>query len=124
MVVERKMSHNRVHQLANLNAIDWDFSKAKTVYLTHGLHPYPAKFIPQIPNALIQELSSVGETIADIFCGSGTTLLEALQLKRHAVGIDANPLASLITRAKTTPLSEQQFVCLQNHLTECRDLQG
>ena len=88
-----------------MKAVEWDFATANTAYLTHGLHPYPAKFIPQIPNALIQELSSVGETVGDIFCGSGTTLLEALQLKRHAVGIDANPLATLITKAKTTPLS-------------------
>jgi len=90
--------------LSALDKIDWDFFDAKTAYLTHGLHPYPAKFIPQIPNALIQALSSVGETVADIFCGSGTTLVEALLLKRNAVGVDANPLACLITQAKTTRL--------------------
>lgn len=106
-----------------LREIGWDFGAAKTNYLTHNLHPYPAKFIPQIPNALIQELSSVGETIADIFCGSGTTLLEALQLKRHAIGVDANPLATLITRTKTTPLSAEQFEVLQAHLIHCRNLQ-
>lgn len=87
--------------ISKLLGIDWTFSDAKTNYLTHGLHPYPAKFIPQIPNALIQELSSVGDTVADIFCGSGTTLLEALTLKRNAIGIDANPLSALISRAKT-----------------------
>ena len=92
--------------LSKLDAIDWDFRDAKTAYLTHGLHPYPAKFIPQIPNALIQALSCVGETVADIFCGSGTTLVEALTLKRNAIGIDANPLACLITRAKTTCLQD------------------
>ena len=105
--------------LGRLDAIEWDFATAKTGYLTHGLHPYPAKFIPQIPNALIQELSSVGERIADIFCGSGTTLLEALQLKRHAVGIDANPLAALICKAKTTPLSETVFEDLAAHRRNC-----
>jgi len=88
--------------ISRLQELDWDFLNAKTDYLTHGLHPYPAKYIPQIPNALIQELSSVEETVADIFCGSGTTLVEALTLKRHAVGIDANPLACLISEAKTT----------------------
>lgn len=92
--------------LGNLERIEWDFAGAKTNYLTHGIHPYPAKFIPQIPNALIQELSSVGDTIGDIFCGSGTTLVEALTLKRHAVGIDANPLACLISKAKTTAITE------------------
>ena len=108
--------------IARLEAIEWDFVTAKTGYLTHGLHPYPAKFIPQIPNALIQELSSVGETIADVFCGSGTTLLEALQLKRHAVGIDANPLAGLISKAKTTPLTASEFEELAIHRSACEEL--
>jgi site-specific DNA-methyltransferase (cytosine-N4-specific) len=94
-------------EISRLLAINWDFADAKTIYLTHGLHPYPAKFIPQIPNALIQELSSVGETVADIFCGSGTTLVEALILKRNAVGIDANPLACLISQGKTGLLQEE-----------------
>ena len=105
--------------LVRLERIEWDFASAKTGYLTHNLHPYPAKFIPQIPNALIQELSSVGETVADIFCGSGTTLLEALQLKRNAVGIDANPLAALISRAKTTPLTDSDFDELGMHRSAC-----
>ena len=106
--------------LPQLNEIDWDFSSAETTYLTHNLHPYPAKFIPQIPNALIHELSSVGETVADIFCGSGTTLLEALHLRRRAIGIDANPLAVLISRAKTTPLSDADFEELANHHGDCK----
>lgn len=108
--------------LARLEEIEWDFASAKTGYLTHNLHPYPAKFIPQIPNALIQELSSVGETIADIFCGSGTTLLEALQLKRHAIGIDANPLATLISQAKTTPIKDTEFEELAAHRRTCESL--
>ena len=108
--------------IARLEAIEWDFASAKTRYLTHGLHPYPAKFIPQIPNVLVQELSSVGETIGDIFCGSGTTLLEALQLKRHAVGIDANPLAVLISKAKTTPLAASEFQELAVHRSTCERL--
>jgi site-specific DNA-methyltransferase (cytosine-N4-specific) len=94
-----------VDPIERLERINWDFADAKTNDLTHGLHPYPAKFIPQIPNALIRELSSVGETVGDIFCGSGTTLVEALTLKRNAVGIDANPLACLISEAKTVMLT-------------------
>jgi len=94
---------------SSLHTLDWDFADATTNYLTHALHPYPAKFIPQIPNALIQELSSVGDTVLDIFCGSGTTLLESLLLKRNAVGIDANPLACLVSRAKTTTLSRSEM---------------
>ena len=106
--------------IRRLEGISWDFATAKTGYLTHNLHPYPAKFIPQIPNALIQELSAVGDTVADIFCGSGTTLLEALQLRRHAVGVDANPLAAMISRAKTTPIETPRLEALETHRDACR----
>ncbi len=105
---------NHDASLAVLRTIDWDFAGAKTDYLTHPLHPYPAKFIPQIPNALIQELSSVGDTVLDPFCGSGTTLVEALALKRHAVGLDANPIACLISKAKTIKLDAFNAGTLQN----------
>jgi DNA modification methylase len=94
--------------IPRLCRLNWDFADANTGYLTHSVHPYPAKFIPQIPNALIQELSSVNEIILDPFCGSGTTLVEALRLGRNAVGVDANPLACLITQAKTTRISEAE----------------
>jgi len=105
-----------------LEELDWDFSGATTNYLTHGFHPYPAKFIPQIPNLLIQELSSVGDRVCDIFCGSGTTLVEALTLKRNAIGVDANPLAVLITRAKTTRLLPGDEEALRTLVTRARQL--
>lgn len=107
-----RATSRRAESVERLQAIDWHFADAKTDYLTHGLHPYPAKYIPQIPNALIQELSTTGETVGDIFCGSGTTLVEALLLKRNAFGLDANPLACLISRAKTTTLSPTELSTL------------
>jgi site-specific DNA-methyltransferase (cytosine-N4-specific) len=97
-----------------IRGFDWDFKDANTGYLTHTLHPYPAKFIPQIPNTLIQELSSVGEVVLDPFCGSGTTLVEAMRLGRYAVGVDANPLACMISRAKTSRITGEQENDLRN----------
>lgn len=112
----------RTASLSTLDSINWDFDGAKTSYLTHGIHPYPAKYIPQIPNALIQELSAVGDVVADIFCGSGTTLVEALTLKRHAIGIDANPLACLITKAKTGFISDQDAAGLFEIARKAREM--
>lgn len=124
IIAYARLPANLVREAANYNQkdpeydflskTDWDFEGAKTNYLTHRIHPYPAKFIPQIPNSLIQELSSVGDTVGDIFCGSGTTLVEALTLKRNAVGVDANPLACLIARAKTGFIEEQDYGDLQS----------
>ncbi len=106
MTGEGIMIDNISHRLSALETIGWAFSDAKTTYLTHGLHPYPAKYIPQIPHALIQALSYPNETVADIFCGSGTTLVESMILGRNTIGIDANPLACLISEAKTTRFIE------------------
>lgn len=103
-----------------LRSIDWDFIGAKTNYLTHSIHPYPAKFIPQIPNTLIQELSSVGDTVGDIFCGSGTTLVEALTLKRNTIGIDANPLACMIAKSKTNLITPEESEELSSISERCR----
>ena len=73
--------------------------------LTHGLHPYPAKFIPELPRRIIQDFSHPGDIVLDPMCGSGTTLVEASAHNRHAIGVDLNPIAVLASRAKTTTLS-------------------
>jgi hypothetical protein len=109
---------------ARLHHVDFDFTDSKTGYLTHGIHPYPAKFIPQIPDTLIRELSNEGDTVADVFCGSGTTLVEALILNRNAIGFDANPLACLITKAKTTrfvPDDKSSLLSLAGRAAETAD---
>ena len=87
--------------IASLAALDWSFTDDDTGYLTHDLHPYPAKFIPQIPAHLIAGLSVRGDVICDPFGGSATTAIEAVRLGRRAVSFDANPLSALIGRVKT-----------------------
>lgn len=93
--------------LARLEAIDWSFIDDETEFLTHDIHPYPAKFIPQIPGTLISLLSARGEVVLDPFGGSGTTALEAVRLGRRAISVDANPLSALIGRAKTASIDRE-----------------
>jgi site-specific DNA-methyltransferase (cytosine-N4-specific) len=83
-------------------------------YLTHNYHPYPAKFIPQIPNELISKLSKKNDWVLDPFCGSGTTLVESKLLNRNAIGVDINPLACLMARVKTKILTPKQTNCAIN----------
>jgi DNA modification methylase len=83
---------------------DWNFAKANTSYLTHGLHEYPARMIPQIAKRLILTYSKETGRIIDPFCGSGTTLVEARLAKRYSVGIDINPFSVLLSKVKATPI--------------------
>lgn len=98
---------------ADTNSGDWDFSDItwkETQCLTHGFHPYTAKFIPQIPRRLIEMYAPKSEDrILDPFCGSGTTLVEAKLAGRPSMGVDINPLAIMISKAKISPINEVQI---------------
>jgi len=78
-------------------------------YFTHGIHRYPAKFIPQVPRFCIDRYSEPGDVVIDPFMGSGTTLLEALLMGRDSYGIDILPLAKLITKVKITPMNFKEL---------------
>lgn len=99
-----------------LEQINWDFAEAATNTTTNTIHPYPAKFIPQIPHHFIKELSKPGETIYEPFLGSGTTAVEANVLGRNALGNDVNELAVLISKVKTTPISKTKLSSLDGLL--------
>lgn len=90
-------------------SIDWEFSGADTQYLTHNIHRYSGKFIPQIAQQAIQLLTNPGDTILDSYMGSGTTLLEAQLSNRNAIGIDLNPLAVLISQVKNMRVTEAEL---------------
>jgi hypothetical protein len=83
-----------------LEEIDWSFGASTQRGLTHGLHPWPGRFIPDIPRAAILELTAPGDLVIDPFCGSGTTAVEALANGRRAFSADINPLAALVTAGK------------------------
>ena len=115
---------NPASVIATLDALDWSFTNDDTRYLTHDLHPYPAKFIPQIPAHLIARLSVRGDVICDPFGGSATTAIEAVRLGRRAVSFDANPLCALIGRVKTGFMTldvradlDQLAAAVQGHVT-------
>lgn len=80
---------------------------ANTTYLTHKFHSFPGKFIPQIPNLLIRQFSSEGDTVFDPFCGSGTTLVEAKLSGRHSIGTDIHPLSVFMSKVKTTKIDRE-----------------
>lgn len=74
--------------------------------LTHGFHSYPGRMHPATARKLVALVASLGGkppglTILDPFCGSGTTLVEAKAAGLPSIGIDLNPLAVALSKAKT-----------------------
>lgn len=86
---------------------DLDFTTHNTLYATHGLHAYAAKCPPQLVKYGLHYYSKPGETVLDPMAGSGTTLVEARLMGRHAVGYDIDPLARLIAKVKSRKVSDQ-----------------
>ena len=108
----------------NQLVMELEFEKSNgngsTTYLTHNFHTYPAKFIPQIPKSTIKALTREGDIILDPFCGCGTTLVEAKLLNRRSIGVDLNPIATLVSKAKTNKINLKQISLIPNLLSEIK----
>lgn len=92
---------------------DWTFAhlrRVETLWGPHGYHRFPAKFIPQLVNRLIELYSAPGDLVGDPFLGSATTGVEALRLGRHFWGSDISRVALFISRAKCLPI-EPRVLC-------------
>lgn len=119
------MSHIEIFdsRYARLKAVDWDFTDASQDSLA-SIHPYPARFIPDIPRELISGLGcDKGAVILDPFCGSGTTLLEAQRAGFESVGIDLNPIVtcSEIIEEVNDDALKKWFVGLQGDILPIDD---
>lgn len=87
-----------------LRDIDWSFLNCRQDAIS-ALHPYPARFVEELPKQLIESLGCPGgAAVFDPFCGSGTTLVEAQRAGIESVGVDLNPIACLISRVKVQEL--------------------
>lgn len=51
---------------------------------------YHGNFVPQIPYQLIKRYTTEGDTVLELFAGSGTTLYECEKLNRNYIGFDIN----------------------------------
>jgi len=89
---------------------EWDFTSEPTQYLTHGLHPYLASMIPQIPDKLLTMYADDKTRVLDPFVGGGAVLVETYLRGLEGVGLDVNPLAIILSKAKTTYIPEATLV--------------
>ena len=72
-------------------------------------HPFPRPHgTGSAMSAFDREARSVA--VLDPMCGSGTTLLAAVERGHCAKGVDIDPLAVLMTRVWTTPIHAERLV--------------
>lgn len=99
-----------VLKLFSTKAIDEDwtlseFRPSETGKWTHSYHRYPAKFIPQLVERLLDEYRlTPAAHVNDPFLGSGTTIVTAISRGMRASGTDVNRLSYLLTKVKSTPI--------------------
>jgi len=84
----------------------------------NGIHSYPAMFHPRMVEKLIIQFSKENDQILDPFSGSGVSAVMASVNNRKFVGYDINPLAILISKARTTPLDKDKLEYSFNKLLE------
>ncbi|MDR0643375.1 MAG: hypothetical protein LBG05_00475 [Treponema sp.] len=101
-----------------------DNQNQKSVYYTHGFHPYPAKYTPQLVNKYFKLFCESGWTILDPFCGSGTAVVEGALNGMNTVGIDLNPIASLISKAKSNRYNSADLRLAEDIIWQLQALNG
>ncbi len=122
----RSKSPEEISNLFKEKAIDeeWTFAEYKpsdTGKWTHSYHRYPAKFIPQLVEKLIDGyIASENAHIDDPFMGCGTTIVTAISRGFKGTGTDINKISALITKVKSTPIEpsylDEKIKCLLGKL--------
>ena len=81
----------------------WNFGDRREDPI-HRIHSYPAKFPAFITTKALQYAEEQGvevKLVADVFCGCGTTAVEAKRNGKSFWGCDINPVGTLIAQVKT-----------------------
>lgn len=96
-------------------------------YFSHGIFRYFGKFPSVVARHLIKKYTKEGDLVLDPMCGSGTTALESLLLKREALCNDINPLSVLISKVKVTKINKDKaieyFGNIKKLVLESKDLE-
>jgi site-specific DNA-methyltransferase (adenine-specific) len=115
--MEELIIHNRLSEGSTLfdivldqNKLEWKDASRKSASKLHAVCSYMAMFPPSLPRHFINKYSKEGEIVFDIFSGRGTTVLEACLLDRVGIGNDLNPLAFVLTKAKSDVPQKSRIV--------------
>jgi DNA modification methylase len=86
----------RHRKTADLPLAVWPCAQKTSQWQRHGRYlpdsnRHPAKMLPALARRAIETYSDPGDLVVDPMCGIGTTLVEAADLGRRAVGVELEP---------------------------------
>lgn len=121
---------SKFNQLTLESEDHWDYRgnrKSERDYV-HGFCTYPAMMVPKMQREILEvcllQLENKHPILLDPFAGSGTILVEGMLQGLDIVGIDINPLAVLLCKAKTTIINpetlKQHTITIKNEITKLR----
>jgi hypothetical protein len=116
------------------NDLNWALSfdnlrEKDTTKHVHRLHPYKGKFIPQLVEYFLDDhvdnfktstYFKAGDIILDPFSGSGTTLVQAIEMGIYPIGIDISRFNCMITDVK---LLDHDFNSLEEEIKKIKQAQ-
>lgn len=88
----------------------WRSAPRRWGHPLHSLCSYFAMFPPQLAHFFIDWLTKPGDAVYDPFSGRGTVPLEAVLQGRRGYSSDANPLAVILSHAKTRVPSKRALL--------------
>lgn len=98
---------------------NWDFTSYDANIYNHGLHQYPARFIPQLARKMLKTFCTPDSKVLDIFSGSGTTALECKYIGiKEAYGIELNPFATFMAKTKLQDIKKDDVANLYEKIIE------
>lgn len=102
-IIKNYRTQNKIQTVSFRSLVPWMKVGERA---THYIHPYPAKLLPHIAHFFLGAKRYFGENlnVLDPFGGTGTVALEAILAGNKAFYSDANPLARLIAKTKTTQI--------------------
>ncbi len=121
---ESWMGKREVSWKKNLgNDLNWTLSfdhlrEKDTTKHVHRLHPYKGKYIPQLVEYFIdlhkddfkkETYFNPGDVLLDPFLGSGTTIIQSLEMGIHSIGIDISEFNCMIASCKAA-LYDDEYI--------------
>lgn len=94
---------------------EWRHKPKRWGHPLHSVCPGPTGVAPRLAHWFIQKFTEPGDVVLDPFRGSGSVVLQACLEGRLGVGLDPDPLAHALTRAKAAP---PELLNLRNRVDE------